>query len=1598
MRFSIVCATLVATSVFFAPLSLNAQCSTTQCSLPMPSVDPMEACILPGPYSLDCYYGETTSESPVSFPPWCTSIQNNQFFAFTADATTATFDISVYGCGTGSALQAAVLSTADCINFSWVSPCLGNIPSNSTASLTASGLVPGEVYYLCIDGSSGSQCEYSINASNPTVNGPATGICVPSSPIGTYTTQVPSTWQINPPSAGNFIGPSSGTPTVTVQWVEAGAAEICATSDICPNAPEFCLPVTVGEDLEMTEDVDLCQGYTVECAGQTFSQAGTFLVNLPSYLNCDSIIRCQVHLIPTVRVTETVYMCQGGSATCAGEEFFAPGSYPVNFTNYQGCDSIVTCKVNLIPTYYGPIQFINLCGPAQFQVCDNFFTNSGIYSEICTSHLGCDSIVNIDLAILEPDAVIAPPDTLDCGANVTITLDGTGSSTNSANGGVTLYQWSGPGIVGFNNKPTVVVNQPGEYCLVLKHSRGGLACFDTACVNVAAISAVPQLPQISGNILPCGDSTVIYTATANGLPSPTSFNWTVPGGVNFTPVTLGSVRITWDTVVSGQICVTANNSCGASQPACIPIAVQPPIQPPSMAGPLSVCANGGNYSFTLNIEQTGVNYNWTVPGGATFTGSGDTISVNFQNAVSGKVCVVPQNICGAIQPVCLDVTVRPTPLADLSQSNQICQGESSSLTFSLSGNGPFDVTWTNGSQTTTLNDIANNHSVTVNPAQTTTYKLLSIADNSAPVCSAQLLDSVTVTVRPNFSFSRTAQICEGESLLAGGGQQTVSGIYTDSLQTVYGCDSVIITQLTVYDIDTTNLNTYTCDPAQAGSTVQHFLQTNGCDSVVIRAVVLNPSNTIQLFDKSCNPNNVGVFTQNLTNQYGCDSTVITTITFSLSDTTYINRKSCDPSAVGIFYNPLTTADGCDSLIITTVTLSPSSATALSGSSCNPAEVGVFTKVLSNQYGCDSTVTTTILFNPLPVKYLTGSSCNTSQVGVFTKVYTTAGGCDSTVVTTITFDPLDKTYLTAATCDPAQVGVFTNTLTTSGGCDSTIITTVTLLPSNTTNLSSTTCNPAQAGVFTQVLTNRFGCDSTVITTISLLPTSQKSIQTYTCDPSQAGVFTYQLVNQFGCDSIVTETRTLLPSSATTVNLTSCNPAQVGMTTQVVPNQFGCDSTITTITTLRPPDACSVSATLLGSTIPCGQSTGTLTLTPTVGTAPFSYTVIKNGSPVNTGSVQALYTPAVINGLSPGSYTVNITSPNGFNFSVQAVINQLLPPDAGATVNSSYSGFSVSCDGASDGVALGSASGGQAPYQYVWSSGATTQQAAGLSSGTYTVTVTGSNGCTDTSTVTLSSATPMSISFVVNNLNCFGQNSGAVKVNVTGGAPPYTYRLNDGPEQTTNLFSNLMAGTFIATVYDANRCEKTEVIVVNAAIQVDVNLGDDLTISQGDEASLRAILNLPIDSIEKITWTPPFDSSDCPQCPDQVVRPFISTVYSIEVQALNGCKDRDDIAVRVDRRRQIYVANVFSPNEDGANDILSVFAKPGSVTNILYFRIYDRWGNEVYELQNFLPNNPTQGWDGTFNGEPMDPGVFVWAAEIEFIDGERIVYKGDVTIVR
>jgi hypothetical protein len=151
--------------IFFLNPGLHAQCNITPCTVPVPSVDAQNACVLPNPAALNCYHGSTSFDAPISLPPfWCLTVENNHFFAFKADSTTAVFRICTNGCLPDGAIQAAVLSTFDCIDFQFVSPCLEKVITGTCQDLVASNLNVGEVYYLMIDGYSGFQCDYTINS------------------------------------------------------------------------------------------------------------------------------------------------------------------------------------------------------------------------------------------------------------------------------------------------------------------------------------------------------------------------------------------------------------------------------------------------------------------------------------------------------------------------------------------------------------------------------------------------------------------------------------------------------------------------------------------------------------------------------------------------------------------------------------------------------------------------------------------------------------------------------------------------------------------------------------------------------------------------------------------------------------------------------------------------------------------------------------------------------------------------------------------------------------------------------------------------------------------------------------------------------------------------------------------------------------------------------------------------------------------------------------------------------------------------------------------------------------------------------------------
>ena len=173
---------------------------------------------------------------------------------------------------------------------------------------------------------------------------------------------------------------------------------------------------------------------------------------------------------------------------------------------------------------------------------------------------------------------------------------------------------------------------------------------------------------------------------------------------------------------------------------------------------------------------------------------------------------------------------------------------------------------------------------------------------------------------------------------------------------------------------------------------------------------------------------------------------------------------------------------------------------------------------------------------------------------------------------------------------------------------------------------------------------------------------------------------------------------------------------------------------------------------------------------------------------------------------------------------------------------------------------------------------------------------------------------------------------------------------------------------------------------------------VAVQLGESYQVDATVNVPTSEISQITWTPPIWLS-CDTClSTSIDTPLHSQLYHILVVTTAGCRDDAPLLLRVNKQVNVYIPNIFSPNDDGENDGFTVFADTRGVKQIKTFQIYDRWGEQVFVRENFQPNDPTLGWDGRYRGQDMNPAVFVYYAVVEFIDGQEVLFKGDVTVKR
>ncbi|HHB77732.1 MAG TPA: T9SS type B sorting domain-containing protein [Saprospiraceae bacterium] len=204
----------------------------------------------------------------------------------------------------------------------------------------------------------------------------------------------------------------------------------------------------------------------------------------------------------------------------------------------------------------------------------------------------------------------------------------------------------------------------------------------------------------------------------------------------------------------------------------------------------------------------------------------------------------------------------------------------------------------------------------------------------------------------------------------------------------------------------------------------------------------------------------------------------------------------------------------------------------------------------------------------------------------------------------------------------------------------------------------------------------------------------------------------------------------------------------------------------------------------------------------------------------------------------------------------------------------------------------------------------------------------------------------------------------------------------------------AGTFdsyLSTVYGCDSIETTilSFYPVTGYLQV---IEDSVAVKLGYSEHIHIATNLA----DSLHWTPAI-YLDCDDCTSVSVTPYHTTEYFISSIDQYGCQYVDSVTVYVDATKNVFIPNAFSPNGDGANDLFRIFTDKG-VDAIPYLKIYDRWGNLVYWGKDLRPNDSSQGWDGTFKGRKLDPAVFVYVTEVSFLNGEKGVFSGDVTLVR
>jgi len=1168
-----------------------------------------------------------------------------------------------------------------------------------------------------------------------------------------------------------------------VSFTEAGTQSVTLTAtNGCDSVVNMTL--SLNDAYEINDERTVCPtALPYVWNGVTFTEAGTQSVTITAANGCDSVVNMTLSLNDAYEINDERTVCPTALPySWNGVTFNEAGTQSVTLTAVNGCDSVVNMTLLVFtPTHTATSQ--EQCG-GTFIWNGTEYAESGDYTFSHEDGNGCIQVDTLHLVIhpLPETPILSVTDNTSCtepNGSISIIAPTGDGLTYSLNGGTPQSENSFSGLT------------TGTFTITVWNNNG---CSSSASDSVSTIGSTVNVAASANS--PCVNGTLELSASSES--SDVSFEWTGPN--NFSSSESQHIISNVSTDHAGVYTVVVTEiATGCTASASTTVSIHTPTTGDTTA---TAC-----YSFFWH--------------GETFTVSGD-----YRDTLA--------NINGCDSVVTLHLTINDTVFHQFEA--QSC----------------YSYDWNNTAYT-----------------QSGDYVQYFTAQNG---CDS--IVTLHLTINDTVFHQFEAQSCYSYDW--NNTTYTQSGDYIQYFTAQNGCDSIVTLHLTINDTVFHQFEAQSCYSydwnntayTQSGDYVQYFTAQNGCDSIVTLHLTINDTVFHQFDAQSCYSyewNNTtyslsGDYVQYFTAQNGCDSVV--TLHLTISDTVFhqFEAQSCYSydwnnttyTQSGDYVQSFTAQNGCDSIVTLHLTISDTVFHQFEAQSCYSYEwnntiytqSGDYVQYFTAQNGCDSVVTLHLTISDTVFHQFDAQSCysyewnNTIYTlsGDYVQYFTAANGCDSVVTLHLTINTPTHTATSQEQCggtftwngtEYAESGDYTFSHEDDNGCIQVDTLHLIIHPLPETLVLTATDNTSCAdpnGAITIESPIGSGFSYSINGTDFQTQTAFNGLNT--------GDFTVTVMDEYGCTSTATVNVGTVGNTVTAA--ASANTPCAGGVLELYaetettgatfawsgPNNYSSNEQNPALEYASPNLNGEYALTVTDPVTHCSMSANVYVnvISPNVGNISINgVTILCDGESTdltafafgNNGDVSFTWS----NGDIGATVTMTPTESTTYTVTATATID-----DCSASVESSVevtvnalpqvniSGEFSFCQGES--TTLIATEG----YTYLWDNNLPSQSISVSEGGTYTVTVTDDNNCSNSASVTVNMLALPAIPSLTptDNTSCADPN-GAITVDSPVGLG-FTYSINGADFQTETVFTDLHPGDYIITVMDENGC------VNNASVNV------------------------------------------------------------------------------------------------------------------------------------------------------------------------------------